>query len=139
MRDMNKKPAISIAFALAIALFLVLMPLSITKIPAGHVGVVTTFGRVHEEVLTEGMTFLPPWNSVHRMSLQLKENKEKADVPTKEGLTVYVECSVIYSIKKEKAAEIFQTIGMDYEEVLMTPMFRSAIRDATSRFEAKDL
>jgi regulator of protease activity HflC (stomatin/prohibitin superfamily) len=73
------------------------------------------------------------------MSIQTKESKEKADVPTKEGLTVHVELSVIYNIKSDSAASIYQNIGEKYEDVVVIPMVRSVLRDVTSRYEAKDL
>ncbi len=111
---------------------------SLTRIPAGHVGVITTFGAVHHDQLSEGLNLTAPWNSVYKVSLQTKEAREPADVPTKEGLTVHVECSIIFNLKKESAADIFQTIGDKYEDVIITPLFRSALRDVTSRFEAKD-
>ena len=54
-------------------------------------------------------------------------------------MTVHLECSLLYSLRKEKAAEVFQNVGESYGEVIIIPQFRSAIRGATVRYEAKDL
>lgn len=108
-------------------------------IPAGHVGVVTTFGAVEPWVLSEGFNWKAPWRAITKISIQTLEAKEEADVPTKEGLSVHLEVSLLYSLKKESAAEVFQSIGPKFVDVIVTPQFRSALRGATVNYEAKDL
>jgi regulator of protease activity HflC (stomatin/prohibitin superfamily) len=72
--------------------------MSCTTVPAGHVGVVSTFGKVDDAVLDEGLHFIAPWRSCYRMSAQTKEDKEEADVPTKKGLSVRLDVSFIYGL-----------------------------------------
>jgi len=110
-----------------------------TKVPAGHVGVVATFGSVGDEVLDEGLHLIKPWKWVIDQSLQTKERKESGEVPTKEGLSVKMDASILYRLSKGKAAEIYRSVGKDYEKVLVESQFRSAMRSATVQFEAKDL
>jgi regulator of protease activity HflC (stomatin/prohibitin superfamily) len=112
---------------------------SFATVQAGHVGVVTTFGRVHPDHLEEGAHLVAPWNAVHQMSLRTEEVKEEMDVPTKEGVTVRLEASLLYSLDPEKAAEVYQKIGPEYPEKVVKPQFRSAARNTTVNFEAKDL
>jgi regulator of protease activity HflC (stomatin/prohibitin superfamily) len=112
---------------------------SFATVQAGHVGVMTTFGRVHPEHLDEGAHLVAPWNSIHEMSLRTEEVKETMDVPTKEGVTVTLEASLLYSLDPEKAADVYQKIGLEYPEKVVKPQFRSAARNTTVNFEAKDL
>src|SRR5579862_6287675 len=109
------------------------------SVPAGHVGIVTSFGAVSDDVLEPGLHFVPFWQKVHRMSIQTLEDKEVADVPTMEGLSVSLECSLIYSLKPDKAVVVYKGIGENYKEVVVIPQFRSALRGATVKYEAKDL
>jgi regulator of protease activity HflC (stomatin/prohibitin superfamily) len=125
--------------AMAIAAVVLVAWCSFTTVQAGHVGVVTTFGRVHPEHLVEGAHVLAPWNSVHQMSLRTEEVKEVMDVPTKEGVTVQLEASLLYSLNPEKAADVYQKIGLEYPEKVVKPQFRSAARNTTVNFEARDL
>ena len=111
----------------------------VTTVQAGHVGIVTTFGRVHDEALSEGAHFIAPWNSVQQMSLRTEEVKEEMDVPTKEGVTVRLEASLLYSLDPGHAAEVFKKIGPEYAEKVVKPQFRSAARATTVNYEAKDL
>jgi prohibitin 1 len=110
-----------------------------TAVPSGHVGVVTTFGRVHDDALPSGIHVIAPWRWVTKLSVQTKEDKETAEVPTREGLSVSLEASLLYSLSHDKATDVFRTVGNDYEKVLVIPQFRSALRGATSHYDAKDL
>lgn len=100
----------------------------LTSVPAGHVGVVSNFGQVDEAVLGEGRHWVLPWKGVYDMSLQTKEDKEDALVPTKEGLTVKLEASLLYSVSRDRASEIYRGVGKDYEAVLVRSQFKSASR-----------
>ncbi|MFH1226770.1 MAG: prohibitin family protein [Planctomycetota bacterium] len=118
---------------------IVLTATSITCIPAGNIGVVTAFGKVEKEVIGEGINWVAFYKRVHRMSIQTQEEKETAEVPSKEGLIFTVECSLLYSLQKERGGEIYQTIGENYVNVVVQPQFRSALRGVTVNYEAKSL
>jgi prohibitin 1 len=101
-------------------------------VKTGHVGVVTMFGRVTGRAMTEGIHLVNPMARVHELNIKTQEIKERASVPSKEGLIMGVEASVIYHLDPNRAAEVFRTIGQEYPEVLLTPTFRSAIRGVTA-------
>src|SRR5262245_44585544 len=68
---------------------------SVTTVPSGSVGVVTTFGKVDPQPLPEGLHFVAPWRSVHPLTVRTQEVKERLEVPTKEGLTIELEVSLL--------------------------------------------
>ncbi|MBI5216496.1 MAG: prohibitin family protein [Ignavibacteriae bacterium] len=110
-----------------------------TVVPAGHVGVVNLFGVVSENTLKSGINIINPLANVIKMSIQTQELKESMEVPSKEGLTVQLEVSVLYHLNPEKAAHVYRTVGTDYEAVLLEPQFRSVTRGVTAGYEAKAL
>lgn len=59
MKEVKKFRFIPILLAVILAVFLLLS--SVTTIPAGHTGVVTTFGKVSGTVLGEGLHFKLPF------------------------------------------------------------------------------
>ncbi|HPH37994.1 MAG TPA: SPFH domain-containing protein, partial [Sediminibacterium sp.] len=63
----------------------------------------------------------------------------KPDLPSKEGLTIRSEISILYRIKPEAAPKIVQNIGLNYESEVILPVFRSASADITAKFLAKDM
>ena len=111
----------------------------ITVIPAGHVGVKDLFGRVSSDVLQPGVRFVLPFTRVIKMSVKTQELKETAEVPSKEGLLMDLEGSLLFRLDPEKADDIYKTVGRDYQEVAVHPQIRSAIREITASYEAKVL
>lgn len=108
-------------------------------IPAGHVGVVDLFGQVGARPLPSGLNLVNPFARVIKMSIQTQELKETMDVPSKEGLTVRLDASVLYHLDPAKAPEVYRTIGYNYVPVILEPQFRSVTRGVTASFEAKAL
>jgi len=106
---------------------------------AGHVGIVDLFGNVRSEALPSGLHFVNPLASVHRMSVQTREVKETMDTPSSEGLIVHLDVSILFHLNPTKAADVYRTVGVDYENVLVDPNVRSAVREVTSSYEAKAL
>ena len=61
------------------------------------------------------------------------------DVPSKEGMTMTIEVSVLYHLDPDKASDIYRSVGQDYAGVLLEPQFRSVTRGVTAAYEAKAL
>jgi len=61
------------------------------------------------------------------------------DVPSKEGLTVGLEISVLFHLNPDKASLVYKTIGENYAQIILIPNFRSVCRGVTASYEAKAL
>ena len=105
---------------------------SVSCVRTGHVGVVTVFGRVTGRTMGEGIHLVNPLARVHQLDIKSQEVKERAAVPSREGLIMGLEASVLYHLDPAGAAELFQKIGPNYREVLLVPNFRSALRSVTA-------
>jgi prohibitin 1 len=101
-------------------------------VKTGHVGVVSVFGRVTGRTLSEGIHIVNPLANVTELSIKTQEIKEKAAVPSKEGLIMGLEASILYHLDPGQAAAVYQKIGPTFAEVLLIPTFRSAIRAITA-------
>ena len=112
---------------------------SVAYVPAGHVGVVTLFGRVTGQVLPEGTHLIYPFKAVNRMAIRTVELKEAASVPSEEGLIITLDTSLLFRLDPQKAAEIYRTVGPGYVDVVVEPTLRSAIRTATAAHNANAL
>jgi len=112
---------------------------SIAYVPAGHVGVLTLFGRVTGDVLSEGTHFVNPFKANNVMSIRTQELKETASVPSDEGLVMTLDTSLLFRLNPEKAAEVFQKIGPNYVEIVVEPTLRASIRSVTASHNANAL
>jgi regulator of protease activity HflC (stomatin/prohibitin superfamily) len=128
-----------IGLAIASLVLIVLLFNSVTRVATGHVGVLTLFGRVTGETLGEGMHLINPLKTNNEMSVQTQSIKESASVPSSEGLMMSLDTSLIYHLNPDRAADVFQKTGFDYENRFVEPTLRSAIREATASHSANAL
>ena len=63
----------------------------------------------------------------------------RLNLPSKEGLNVLAEISILYHIQSSQAPNVIQTVGEQYENVMILSVFRSAAADVCSRYMAKDM
>ncbi len=132
----SRFPAVAFVLLLVVA-FLLLR--AVRTVPAGHVGVVDLFGNVRDNPIPAGMHLVNPLVKIRRMSVQTREVKEKMDTPSSEGLIVHLDVSLLFHLDPKRAPEVYRSIGMNYDDVLVGPTVRSAVREVTSSYEAKAL
>src|SRR5580704_6895012 len=128
-----------IGLGIAAFLLIILLFSSVTRVGTGRVGVLTLFGKVTGETLGEGIHLINPLKTNNELSIQTQTLKESASVPSSEGLMMSLDTSLIYHLNPDRAAEVFQKIGADYENVVVEPTLRSAIREATASHTANAL
>lgn len=123
----------------ALGIVVLMVMACVTTVRAGSVGVVDVFGKVSPNTLKAGLQFVNPLARVVQMSVQTQEIKERMEVPSKEGMTIGLEVSVLYHLDPDKAGEVYRTVGQDYATVILEPQFRSVTRGVTAGYEAKAL
>jgi regulator of protease activity HflC (stomatin/prohibitin superfamily) len=129
------------------------LALSAVKIiDPGKVGVQVLFGKVQDNVLESGLHIINPAVDVTTFSIQTEnytmsakesEGQVQGDdairVLSSDGLEVTIDLSVLYRLIPSKAPFILQNIGPDYENKIVRPVTRTAIRDNAVNYQAVDL
>jgi len=123
---------------LLIAAFFVVSSL-IRIVPAGTVGVFDLFGKVSDTERKSGLNVVNPFAKLEIMNIKTEEIKETMTVPSKEGLTINLDVTILYRLEPDRASEIYSTVGQNYRNIIIAPQFRSACRGATVDYEAKAL
>lgn len=112
---------------------------SCAVIRPGEAGVKQRFGNFQNGVKTEGIVLFNPITSkVVKESIQTNNLEMFLNLPSKEGLSVESEISILYRLETEMVPEVLQTIGPDYRSIIAS-VFRSASADVCSQFFAKDM
>jgi len=137
-KRLNKSESSFALIGIVVALLVAFSQL-VTVIPAGHTGVIDFLGVVSDNTLKPGINLVNPMAKVEKMSIKTQELKELMSVPSKEGLSVDLEISVLFKLNSEKAHDIYKTVGPNYAEIILVPQFRSVVRGVTARYEAKAL
>ena len=106
----------------------------------GEVGVKRKMGKLDEKVYPPGAVGFNPFTAtVLKLPISTMNMEITSSLPSKEGLNVGAVISILYKIKPEYAPEIIENIGVNYEQVVINSVFRSAAADVCSKFFAKDM
>jgi Membrane protease subunits, stomatin/prohibitin homologs len=123
-------------------LFLLAIAASLTScavIRPGEAGIKQRFGKFQNEAKTEGVfIFNPITSKVVKESIQTNNLEMNLNLPSKEGLSVDSEISILYHLETEMVPQVLQSIGRDYRTIIAS-VFRSASADVCSQFFAKDM
>jgi regulator of protease activity HflC (stomatin/prohibitin superfamily) len=113
---------------------------SCAVIRPGDVGIKRTLGKLKGKTKTQGVIFFNPFiSTIVRIPIRTVNKEIRLNLPSKEGLNVQAEISILYHIEEEKVSEIITTVGRKYEQTLILSTFRSASADVCARFFAKDM
>lgn len=137
----------------AVLVIIVGLLLSTIKIiEPGKVGVQTLFGKVQDGVLESGLHVINPFVDITTFSIQTEnytmsartgegavQGDDAISVLSSDGLEVRIDLSVLYKVIPAKAPYIYQNIGVDYENKIVRPITRTAIRDNAVNYVAVDL
>ena len=120
-----------------------LMLLSTTScmvVREGEVGVKRTFGKYQDRPYTEGLKVFNPFTSrIIKVTTQTENLEVELSIPSKEGLNILSEVSILYSVVPREAPDILRNIGPEYERNVILPVFRSSVSDVSAQFFAKDM
>jgi len=111
----------------------------ISYVPTGHTGIVTTFGRVHDEILDEGLAPHAPWDNVINM-----DNREQR-VPfalqsfSRDIQQVDVQGSINININKPTAMILYREVGINYVNIFVTPRIQEDVKIVIARYTAEEL
>lgn len=136
----NKKkfPAILIAL---VGLFLV-VPGCLTTIATGEVGIKTTWGKITNTNLKEGIQFKFPWQDVIKMNIKVQkyENEKGMETSTKDLQVVNsVIVSVNYQLDENKVTDMYRQVGEGYSAIVLEPAIQETIKSAISQYNAEEL
>ncbi len=123
-----------------IFVLLIILMNSFTTVKAGHSGVVTTFGKVSEGVLSEGLHFKIPFiQNIILIDNRVQKAEASCSSASKDLQTVSSTIAVNYKVLNGYSASVYKNIGMDYEEVIITPAIQECVKAVTAKFTAEEL
>ena len=112
---------------------------SVTVVQAGHTGVVTTFGKVNEGVLQEGIHFkLPFVQKVVMIDNRIQKLEVNTEAFSKDLQSVKTVLAINYRVDTAKSYSIYKNIGEDYESVLVVPAVNEVLKAITATYTAEE-
>jgi regulator of protease activity HflC (stomatin/prohibitin superfamily) len=108
----------------------------IIVIPVGNIGVEYFQGKVSNRTLPGGIYAINPFSDIVQFSTRLRDIKEEISATSKEGLALNIDISIQYRIDPAKAGNVYQNIGTDEREIVIS-RFRAIAREIVAGYPAE--
>ncbi len=109
-------------------------------VPAGHRGVVTTFGKVSPVVFDEGIHLvIPVAQAVHLIDVRIQKGEGAGDAASKDLQQVHTTVALNYHIDPKETASVFQDVGITIGDKIIVPAVQEAVKAATAQYTAEEL
>ncbi len=124
---------------LCVLCLVVCIPGCVKSIPTGYTGILTTFGRVEDEVLEAGLHLIKPVQNVVLMDNREQRTPFAVNAFSSDIQQTSVSGSVNYAIDKSTAMTLYKEVGVNYQQVLIQPRILEDVKAVFSRYTAENL
>jgi prohibitin 1 len=105
----------------------------------GEVGVKQRLGKLSDKTHVQGAVWFNPFTTkVVKANVQINDIELSLSLPSKEGLSVVAQISILYRIDQVSVPKVIKSLGLRYETIISN-VFRSASADVCSKYFAKDM
>ncbi len=122
-----------------VALAVVFLISSITVVPTGYTGILTTFGRVENRTISAGAHLILPWQNVVKMDNRTQKVQITTEAFSSDIQQVNLQISVNYCIDQGTAQELYRTVGTNYYDAVMYPRILENTKAVFSQYTAENL
>lgn len=128
------------AAVITIIVIIVILAESIVIVEAGHRGVVLYLGAVENRVLGEGVHFIAPFlEQVVPMEVRTQKFQAEASAASNDLQEVQTVIAVNYRIDPTEANKIYQILGVNYADRVISPTIQESVKASVAKFNAEEL
>ena len=125
---------------IGVVLCIVLIIIScVSYVPTGYTGIVTTFGKVHENTLDAGLNVHAPWDNVITMDNREQRVPFTLQAFSKDIQQVDVQGSINYNIDKTTAMNLYRDVGTEYATIFIQPRIQEDVKIVIAKYTAENL
>lgn len=136
----NKMQGGGFASVVCVLLALIIVGAScISTVPTGHTGILSTFGRVEEKSLPNGMNVHAPWQDITTMSNKEQKNTNNGVCFSKDSQEVTYIYTTKHSLLPSATPNIYKTVGLDYYDILLKKQIENTIAIEFGLVEAENM
>jgi regulator of protease activity HflC (stomatin/prohibitin superfamily) len=133
--NLGRVSLIILVILVAIALFF----MSINRVDAGYVGVITRWGAVNRVVYPGISWKIPIAEGIRKMDVRTLKDQVDVAAASKDLQTVTSTVAVNYHLDGQYAAAVYQSVGMHYQDILIAPAVQNIFKATTAKYTAEEL
>ncbi len=113
---------------------------SVVQVPSGSRGVVITFGKVEDRILSEGLNFKNPvTQNIVLMDVQIQKAESTESTATKDLQEVSTTVAVNYQLDATRVNKIYRELRQDYVSRVIKPNIEESLKATTALYRAEEL
>ena len=134
---MSRTNAIIIGLILFVAI--IWLANSVTSVKSGHLGVVTSFGKVGTETLPEGIHFIAFWKKVHNRSIMQQRSDGESACFSSDLQQVYIKYAILWRQPQDKVIELYRLYQADVFIGLIQSRIEESMKQITALYPAQEI
>ncbi len=139
MKLKNKSIMIPIFTVLAIFILIVVFN-SFTAVPTGFIGVKTTFGKVSNSVIEEGLNFKIPFiEKIVLIDCRTQKAEITCSTASKDLQEVYLNVAINYNVNRATSQTLYKEVGINYASIIISPSLLESVKSITAQYTAEEL
>jgi regulator of protease activity HflC (stomatin/prohibitin superfamily) len=113
----------------------------LAQVRPSKIGVVTSFGKIQDDTLGEGLHVVAPWWRVNQISVGVnKATVKNAEAASKDLQTVSTTLTINYSVQRDKVKQLYaMSPAMTYVEDYVDPAVYEVFKAVVSKYSAEQL
>ncbi|MFC1802840.1 prohibitin family protein [Thermoproteota archaeon] len=110
------------------------------RVPSGFRGVLLTWGKVEDKILTEGLNFKIPFTqTVVLMNVQIQKAESTESTASADLQEITATIAVNYRLNPNEVNEIYRDLRQDYLIRVIKPNIEESLKATTAQFRAEEL
>lgn len=109
------------------------------SVPAGHTGIVVTFGKVADYTLEPGFHIKNPLANVVLMDNRTQKARVETLAFSSDIQQVSLSCTVNFTIDSSKAQNLYKKVGVNYYSTVTEPRIQECTKTVFARYSAENL
>ncbi|MEO3945260.1 prohibitin family protein [Gorillibacterium sp. CAU 1737] len=113
---------------------------SFTVVDYGHVGIRKTLGKMSSETLKEGLHLKVPFvQTIIPVNVQVTKSEAEAAAASRDLQITHTNIAVNYRVDAAGAYKLYNNVGPDYANRIVSPAIQEVLKSVTSKFTAEEL
>ena len=109
------------------------------KVDTGYVGVVTTFGRIHENTLQSGFHVKHFFDRITQLNCRTQKGELELVAFSSDIQQTTLQVTVNFNVTPEVASNLFKTVGTSYVNTLIKPRILEDTKIVVAEYTAESL
>ncbi|MDR1958682.1 MAG: prohibitin family protein [Planctomycetaceae bacterium] len=138
MKSNNVPPAAAAAGTITAVLVIAALLMSVRTVDVGHIGIVTSFGKIVGDTLDPGLHLIWPWRKVVSIDCRILRTEEKTQCYSQDLQLVEADITILTVLTPQNAVAVYENIGMQYLEQVKPRVFE-ILKQHLAKYEAEKL